>query len=337
MSNTRREFLQSSAALAVGIMGGAATALAAEPQAQTTPTGAQGGSAQSAESPASRAQLQIPKMKFGNAEISRLVLGVNPLYGFAHYNNNFSRAMRDWYTQDRVCEVLHRANSFGINAFNYVNMGRAPEDWARFQAEGGKMHLIIQVTAQDDATALVGNLKPLALQRRGEEIDAAYRNGAMASEREWCKRARELGVLVGVGTHKPEVIELVEEQGWDVDFYAGCVYNRTRSPEEWKQLLNGQLPEMPGEIYVQSDPERMYKVMRQTAKTCFAFKILAAGRIADDAVAQAFRTAFSSIKPHDGVYVGMFPRIKDEVKENAEIVHGILTGASPGSGLDQVR
>jgi hypothetical protein len=264
-------------------------------------------------------------MKFGKVEISRLVLGVNPLYGFAHYNNNFGQSMRDWYTQEKVCEVMHRSNSFGINAFNYVNVERAPQDLARFQAEGGQMYLIIQAMATDDAAALVRNLKPLALQRRGEEIDQAFRNGTMNAEREWCKRARDLGVMVGVGTHKPEVIELVEEQGWDVDFYAGCVYNRTRTAEEWKQVLNGQLLEMPQDIYMQSDPPRMYKVMRQTTKTCFAFKILAAGRIGDDGVEQAFRTAYSSIKPHDGVYVGMFPRYKDEVKQNAEIVHRILT------------
>jgi hypothetical protein len=120
---------------------------------------------------------------------------------------------------------------------------------------------------------------------------------------------------------------MVEEQGWDVDFYSGCVYNRTRTEEEWKKVLNGELPEMPREIYIQSDPARMYKVMRQTPKTCFAFKILAAGRVADGAVAQAFRTAYASIKPHDGVYIGVFPRDKDEIKENAEIVHGILTSA----------
>jgi hypothetical protein len=315
MSNTRREFLQSSAALAVGVIGSSATSLAqAAPPASSAPL-------------APDHEIQIPKMKFGSAEISRLVLGVNPLYGFAHYNNNFGSAMREWYTQDRVCEILHRATSFGINAFNYVNVKRAAEDWARFQAEGGKMHLIIQAMANDDEAALVREFKPLALQRRGEEIDAAYKNGTMDSEREWCKRARDLGVLVGVGTHKPEVIELVEEQGWDIDFYSGCVYNRTRTEEEWKHVLNGELLEMPHDIYLQSDPPRMYKVMRQTRKTCFAFKILAAGRIADSGIAQAFHTAYSSIKPNDGVYVGVFPRDKDEIRENAEIVHGILTGA----------
>ena len=123
------------------------------------------------------------------------------------------------------------------------------------------------------------------------------------------------------------MIAQVEEEGWDVDFYAGCVYNRTRTVEEWKKALNGEILEMPGEIYLQSDPPRMYKVMRQTRKPCFAFKILAAGRIPERGVDQAFRTAFESIKPTDAVYVGMFPRVKDEVKENAERVHRILTGA----------
>lgn len=263
-------------------------------------------------------------MKFGPAEISRLVLGVNPFYGFAHYNANFGRSMAEWYTQEQVCETMHRANAFGINAFNYVNMGRAPLDLARFQAEGGQMHLIVQVTARDDEAALVRDLKPLALQRRGEEIDLAFRNGTMAAEREWCKRVRDLGVMVGVGTHKPEVIAMVEEQGWDIDFYSGCVYNRTRSEAEWKQALGGEMMEMPHDIYMQSDPARMFATIRQTRKPCFAFKILAAGRIEGGGVEAAFRTAYASIKPIDGVYIGVYPRYKDEIRENAETVCRIL-------------
>jgi len=68
----------------------------------------------------------------------------------------------------------------------------------------------------------------------------------------------------------------------------------------------------------------MYKVMRQTSKPCFAFNILAAGRIGDRGADQAFQTAFESVKPIDGVFVGMFPRTKDEVRENADRVHRIL-------------
>jgi hypothetical protein len=315
MSNTRRNFLQSGAVLA-GLTGGVSAVAA-----QTIGPGP--GQAAATLKPAS--EIQVPKMKFFHAEISRVVLGVNPFYGFAHYNNNLANAMREWYTQDRVCAVMHQCTRFGINAFNYVHLGRASEDWARFQAEGGKMHLIIQVTAGVDSEMLVKTLKPLALQRQGEVVDNAWQNGQMATVKEWCKKARDLGVLVGVGTHIPEVIAKVEEENWDVDFYSGCVYNRRRTAEEQKKALNGELIEMPNELYLQSDPARMYGVMRQTKKPCFAFKILAAGRIPERGIEQAIRTAFESIKPIDGVYIGMFPKFKDEVRENAEIAHRILT------------
>jgi hypothetical protein len=264
-------------------------------------------------------------MKFFHAEISRMVLGVNPFYGFAHYNGNLGNSMREWYTPDRVCAVMHQCTRFGINAFNYVHVDRGPQDWARFQAEGGRMHLIIQVTGGVDSAMLVNTLKPLALQRQGEVVDNAWQQGQMNTVKEWCKQARDLGVLVGVGTHIPEVIARVEEENWDVDFYSGCVYNRRRTIEEQKKILSGESVEMPSELYLKSDPARMYRVMRQTRKPCFAFKILAAGRIADRGIEDAFRTAFESIKPTDGVYVGMFPKYKDEVRENAEIVHRILT------------
>lgn len=264
----------------------------------------------------------LPRMKLGGAvEVSRLVLGVNPFYGFAHFNAIYGQMMRDWYTPERVVEVMLRAQEFGINAFNYVGLGRGPEDWKRFVAAGGRMHLIPQVTAADDAAAMVRDLKPLGLQRQGEVVDKAWQAGDMESVHEWCKRVRQMGVLVGVGTHKPEVIEYVEDKGWDVDFYAGCVYDRTRTEEEWRRILGDHHLEMPREIYLRTDPPRMYAVMRQTRRTCFAFKILAAGRIGSEReVEAAFRLAFDSIKPNDGVYVGMCPRLRDEVRENAERV-----------------
>ena len=156
MSSTRRGFLQVGAALAAQ--------QAARPQNT----------------------VQVPKMKFGGAEISRMVLGVNPFYGFAHYNNNFGVAMKEWYTQDKVCSIMHQCNRYGINAFNYVHMDRAPQDLARFQAEGGKMHLIIQVTAGVEASMLVKTLKPLALHRQGEVVVQAFQSGDMSTVKEWC-------------------------------------------------------------------------------------------------------------------------------------------------------
>jgi hypothetical protein len=296
VAQTRRTFLQS-AALTLGAV--------AAPLAQ---------------GPVS--EIRIPRVRFAGADISRLVVGCNPFYGFAHFNSTLATIMREYYTAERVCDVLHQCNRFGINAYNYVNLGRAPQDWQRFLAEGGRMHLIVQ--GMDDPVPLVRNLQPLAMYHHGGRTDRAFLDGKIASVRDWCKQVRDLGVTVGVGSHKPEVLALVEEQGWDVDFYAGCVYNVTRTPDEWRKALNGELMEMPGETYVQSDPARMYRVMRQTSKPCFAFKILAAGRVNERDADQAFRTAFASIKPTDCVFVGMFPRVRDEVRENAERVHRIL-------------
>ena len=294
MTQTRRHFMKAGATLAAAMKGAAAAG-------------------------------QPPRMKFGGVEISRLVLGCNPFYGFSHFNNIYGQMMKDFYTPEKVVEVMLRAQEFGINAFNYVELGRGPEDWKRFVAAGGRMHLIPQVTAGVDAARMVKELKPIGLQRQGEVVDKAWKENDMKSVQEWCKQVRQLGVLVGVGTHKAEVIEYVEEKGWDVDFYAGCVYNRTRTPEEWRKVLGGELVEGGTDIYLQSDPPRMYKVMRQTRKPCFAFKILAAGRLMTDGEAeQAFRTAFRSLKPIDGVYVGMCPRIKDEVRQNADLVTRIL-------------
>ena len=314
MPHTRRGFLQSAAALAAG-------ASAASPAAQT-PAGRGGQAPAATLTPAP--DVQVPKMKFGGVEISRLVLGCNPFLGEGHFNPTLAALMREYFTPDRVCAVMHQCNRFGINAYNLAG---GSDTLQRFESEGGKMHLIAQ-GGQASLENQMRSLKafhPLAIYNMGETVDRAFQTDAMDTIKEWCKKARDMGVMVGVGTHKPEVIALVEEQNWDVDFYAGCVYNRTRTDGEWRELLKGELMEMSREMYLQSDPARMYKVMRQTRKPCFAFKVLAAGRIPPAGVERAFRTAFESIKPIDGVFVGIFPRVRDEVREDAETVHRILT------------
>ena len=320
MQNTRRGFLQS-AALAAGLSG---TAAAPAP-GQVHPTGAPEAESQAGGPHKPASEVQVPKMNFFGFQISRLVAGCNQFYGFIHFNNILGTIMKEYYTQERVCDVLHQCNRFGINAHNWVDVARARQDLERFESEGGKMHLIVQGIG--DPVDVCKTLKPMAIYHWGEATDKAFHNGEMDTVKEWCKKTRDLGVKVGVGSHIPEALAQVESEGWDVDFYAGCVYNRLRTNDEWKELLGGQLMEMQGDVYVRSDPARMYKVMRQTAKPCFAFKIMAAGRVDDKGAEQAFRTAFESIKPIDGVFVGLFPRVKDEVRENAERVHRILVRA----------
>jgi hypothetical protein len=303
MPDTRRGFLRAAAALSAGCAGTARCLLA---QGAATP-----GSVDSVPD----SEINVPKVKFGKVELSRFVVGSNPFNGGSHFNSILSGVMKEWYTPAKVLEVMQRCAQYGINAYNYVHIGRLPNDWERFLSAGGHMHVVAQAVAADPAE-LVKAIRPMGVWVQGERTDNAYRANKMETIRDYCKKLRDLGVaMVGVGTHIPDVLALVEDEGWDVDFYAGCVYNRRRTEEELRKLLGGELPEMPREVYLQGDPPRMYKIFRQTKKPCFAFKIMAAGRVryAED----AFKLAFRSIKPNDFVCVGLFPRIKDEVKENA--------------------
>jgi hypothetical protein len=68
-------------------------------------------------------------------------------------------------------------------------------------------------------------------------------------------------------------------------------------------------------------------MVRRTSKTCFAFKLMGAGRnIRQGGVEQAFRFAFDNIKPKDAVIVGMFPRFTDEVRNNVATVKRVIAG-----------
>ena len=320
MSKSRRQFLQSSAALAVGIASGAASKLTAEPQAQAenAPPAA----------PDTGPHVQVPKMKFGNAEISRLVLGVNPIYGFAHYNNNFGmRHARLVHARTRSARCCTGPTASASTPSTTSTWTALPQDLARFQAEGGKMHLIIQVMAKDDAAALVKNLKPLALQRRGEEIDAAFQNGNHG-RRARVVQARPRPGRPGRRRHPQARSHRAggrRRAGTSISTPAASTTAPAppTSGSSAQRRDHGNAPRhLPAErsrAHVQSHAPDHQNLLR----------LQDSGRRAHRRRRrrQAFHTAYASIKPHDGVYVGMFPRFKDEVKENAEIVHSILTAA----------
>ena len=251
-------------------------------------------------------------------------------YGYSHFNQLLDQLMREWNTPDRVCDTLRQCEQNGINAFQYGHNERALSDLERHRANGGKMLLIATETSSDPVEATVKRIQPIALYHHGERTDVLFRAGKMDQVQEYTKKVRQTGVLVGVGTHKPEVVEYVEERGWDVDFYTLCAYNRTRAPDELRKML-GVVPLSPSEVYLETDPAVAYRVARQTQKTCFLFKILAAGRLtrSPQMVDEAFATALESIKPKDCVVVGMYPRYKDEVKQNASRVRQILNSRLP--------
>ena len=299
MSETRRHFLTSSAGLAVA---GPASASAQAPL--------------------------LPTVPLGKYQITRLIIGANPMYGYSHFNRLFSQHMLEWFTPERVCATLKQCEACGINTWQFSQGGRGIEDLQRFRGEGGKLHAILLSgrPMEEDLTQVpkLAKLGLVGMVHHGGTTDRRWRAGEQQKIRDFLKAVRDSGVLVGLSTHNPLVVEATEEQGWDIDFYMTCVYNVTRTREELQKML-GQRPPY-GEVFLPDDPPRMYRAARQSKKTCLAFKILAAGRVTDSAkeMDEAFRLAYTSIKPQDAVIVGMYPRYSDQVQENCERARRIL-------------
>jgi hypothetical protein len=162
----------------------------------------------------------------------------------------------------------------------------------------------------------VADMKPVAAVHHGEVTDKLFKSGEQGKIQEFLKKARDHGMLAGVSSHSPENIAAVEGFGWEPDLFMTCFYNIRRETRAIESGM-GDLPV--DELYLSRDPERMTKVVRSVKRPCLAFKILAAGRKCKDAATMqaAFDYAFANIKPGDGVIVGMFPILTDEVAEDA--------------------
>jgi hypothetical protein len=104
-----------------------------------------------------------------------------------------------------------------------------------------------------------------------------------------------------------------------------CLYYLTRPRDEFQKLLGGEVPL--GEVYLPSDPPKMFQVVQKVKKPCLVYKVLAAGRRIENAaqIRQCFETALSRIKPSDAMIVGMYQQMNDQVGENASVVREICS------------
>jgi hypothetical protein len=304
----RREFLKQVAALPVAM-----AAAQYAPGAEPTP----------AEQP------KLPGIRLGPHSVSRLIVGSNPFGAGSHLSVFVNHAMREYYTPEQVLKTLRRCEEVGITAWQsgpgHIDLYRRHRD------SGGRMHFIAIASGDPDNIDALKRAGCIALAHHGESTDSLFKTGRFEQVKDYLKRVRDAGLLVGVSTHMPGVVDAVESKGWDVDYYMTCVYERHRSGQELEKLL-GQAPIPVGEVYLPGDPPRMYKAVRQTRRTCLAFKILAAGRLSErpEWVEHAFRETLASIKPGDGIIVGIYDRYSDQPEQCAALVRRFAGGGRAG-------
>ena len=267
-------------------------------------------------SSAQAGEARLPRIKFGKVSLSRLICGTNPFNAGSHLSVFVNHQMRQYYTQEQVLKTLRRCQEVGINCWQAG--GGKHEMYRRFIDQGGKMHYM-SINSDPAEIEPIAKAGGIGIAHHGETTDNMFKAGKLDKIHDFLKRVRDAGLMVGVSTHMPAVIEAIEDKGWDVDYYMACVYERHRSEAELKKLL-GRVPIPVPEVYLQEDPPRMFKVMRQTKRPCLAFKILAAGRLSERKawVERAFRETFQSIKANDAAIIGIYDQYSDQPAEDAE-------------------
>ncbi len=266
----------------------------------------------------------LPTIQLGPHRVTRLIIGGNPIYGYSHFNKLLSQHQIDWHTPQRVVELLKRCEAVGINTWQNSYAERTLQDLDRYREAGGKMHwLCLGKPDWDQHPEHIDDAarhKPIGIAPHGHLAERLHRQDKLHVLTTLLKRIRDKGVLVGLSAHNPALIELAEEKQWDVDYYMCCLYYLTRPRSEFQKILGNDLPL--GEIYLPSDPPRMFKAVRSTRKPCLVYKVLAAGRrVGSDAEIRAcFATALENIKPGDALIVGMYQQFGDQVGYNANLV-----------------
>ena len=116
---------------------------------------------------------KLPTISLGKLKVSRLILGSNPFFGFAHRGKGLGAKMKAYYTDQRIMTVLDEAADMGITAVAAPVYDRWIKLFAAYLAKGGKLKTWI---AQPDppggemskaiaAAATTANTTPARLRR----------------------------------------------------------------------------------------------------------------------------------------------------------------------------
>jgi hypothetical protein len=313
---TRREFLKGATAVTAGALAGASRA-----------RGEAAGST-------------LPTVALGSHQVTRLIVGSNPIYGYSHFNRQYDQHMREWFTDERIVQLLVDCEKAGINtwqaSFNY-NMKR---QFPKIRGAGCKIQFICLAaswhydekmgrTPEDilDGTIKCAQaameFKPIGIAFHGGATDILYRAGKIDMLKTYIDKVHDMGTAAGISTHNPKILETLHEKGFANDFYMAGLHYLTRHPEEWMKEI-GTLPLDEG--WIASDPPKMAAAVRQVDKPVLVYKVLAAGRKcgSEEQKRQAIEWAYKNIKPIDATIIGLYPRYSDQVTETVKMVRDVL-------------
>ena len=289
----RREFLKTGAVLAAG----GATAFGKPLTGPTRPSGGPAG---------------LPTVRLGTLEVSRLILGSNPFWGYSHKSARLDEEMRRHHTDERIVEILDEAASCGLTAVASPPEERWTRLWTRYAAAGGRLKIWIsqchgapeQMLREIDRSVESG-AKAVFIQ--GARVEEQFGKGRFDTLRAWIEHVKDAGLPAGAAAHWPEVHPERERRGVPTDFYFQCMYNASKTND-----------------YSPAERDKAAATIAGLSKPVIAYKILAAGRLS---AGEGFEYAFNHIKRKDGVCVGIYAQNAiDQIRQNATFTEMLTTG-----------
>jgi hypothetical protein len=280
----RRDFLKTGAALAVGSLAG----VAKPASSGAARMGAAG---------------TLPTVRIGTLEVSRLILGSNPFWGYSHKSPQLDEEMKRHHTDERIMQILAEAADCGLTTVASPPDERWVKLWTRYLEKVGRLKIWIsqchgnpgQMPEEIDRSVKAG-AKAIFIQ--GARVEEQFGQGNFSVLQSWIERIKEAGLPAGAAAHWPEIHPELERRKFPTDFYYQCLYNVSKSND-----------------YSAGEREKAVATIERLEKPVIAYKILAAGRLT---ASEGFEYAFSHINRKDGVCVGIYAqKAIDQIRQNA--------------------
>jgi hypothetical protein len=286
------------------------------------------------------AQPLLPTVPLGKHRVTRFIVGSNPIYGYSHFNRQYDQHMLEWFTDERIVQLLLDCEKAGINAwqasYNHAMARQFPKIRdagcrIQFVCLAASWHFDASLPRTPDAV-VEGTIQcaraahkhnPVGIAFHGWATDMLFRAGKIDLLRSYVNAVHDLGVPAGISTHNPAILEALEERDFGNEFYMASLHYLSRRPDDWQREIGAQPV---GEGYIAADPPRMCAAVRKTTKPCLVYKVLAAGRKCGSPgdIRAAFDFAYRNIKPTDACIVGLYPRYSDQISEGTRMVREIL-------------
>ena len=270
---------------------------------------------------------------FFGKKVSKLIVGDNPFNGHSYITHiTPGTEMVEFYTTENILKTLFEIQDLGINTMLPLADPYIIRVLKEFERAGGKMQYIFQpympMRQEVSVRQMLSLQNTIGIYHQGTTTDYNHETGNDETTRAQIAQYRELApeLPIGLGTHRPDVIRMCEEEGWDVDFYLACMHNGRRNREgEPSGFLSGKTKE--NLSFYACDRQIMLDTLKPVTKPVVAFKIFAGGQMLcnkqgqekKDAIKGVYEEIFPQLKPNDFAAMGVFQRDEDQLRENVEL------------------